>query len=299
MKFEGTAVAMVTPFTANNEINEESLRSNINFLIENGVDGLLAAGTTGESATINHDEQKRLIDILVDEVNGRVTTFAGAGSNSTNEALNLVKHAKNADADFALVITPYYNKPQEHGLIQHYKLINDSIDMPIVLYNVPSRTGVDMSVESILKIAEFNNVVGIKEANPNVDKTSAIYKSLICNDLEDKFFILSGNDDLTIPLMSVGAKGVVSVVANVDPYRTSQMVNSFKNGDIKKAKDLHFKLYNLMKVLFIESNPVPTKYALNLMGKPVGNVRLPLGPLTKEHEQDIKNCLKELGLVKL
>lgn len=297
MKFEGTAVAMVTPFTANNEINEESFRSNINFLIENGVDGLLVAGTTGESATIKYDEQKRLIDILIDEVNGRVTTFAGAGSNSTDEALNLVKYANNAGADFALVITPYYNKPQEHGLIQHYKLINDSVDMPIVVYNVPSRTGVDMSIDSIIKIAELNNIVGIKEANPNVDKTSNIYKSLINNDLKDEFFILSGNDDLTIPLMSVGGKGVVSVVANVDPYRTSQMVNSFKNGDIKKAKDLHFTLYPLMKALFIESNPVPTKYALNLMGQSVGNVRLPLAPLTKEHELDIENCLKELDLI--
>ncbi|MDR2831033.1 MAG: 4-hydroxy-tetrahydrodipicolinate synthase [Methanobrevibacter sp.] len=297
MKFEGTAVAMVTPFTANNKIDEETFRSNINFLIENGVDGLLAAGTTGESATITYNEQKTLIDILVDEVNGRVATFAGAGSNSTNEALNLVKYANNAGADFALVITPYYNKPQEHGLIQHYKLINNFADMPIVVYNVPSRTGVDMSVESIIEIASLNNIVGIKEANPNVDKTSAIYKSLINNDLEDKFFILSGNDDLIVPLMSIGAKGVVSVVANVDPYRISQMVNSFKNGDIKKAKGLHFTLYDLMKVLFIESNPVPTKYALNLMGKHVGNVRLPLVPLTTEHKQDIENCLKELGLV--
>jgi len=297
MKFEGTVVAMVTPFTTNNEVDEETFRSNINFLIENGVEGLLAAGTTGESATITLDEQKKLIDILIDEVNGRVTTFAGAGSNSTDEALNLVKHSNDAGADFALVITPYYNKPQEHGLIQHYKLINDSVDMPIVIYNVPSRTGVDMSVDSILEISKLNNIVGIKEANPNVDKTSTIYKSLIENNLEYEFFILSGNDDLTIPLMSVGARGVVSVVANVDPYRTSQMVNSFMNGNIKKAKDLHFELYPLMKVLFIESNPVPTKHALNLMGKSVGHVRLPLSSLTKEHELDIEKCLRKLDII--
>jgi 4-hydroxy-tetrahydrodipicolinate synthase len=297
MKFEGTAVAMVTPFTADDKVNEESFRSNINFLIENGVDGLLAAGTTGESATITSDEQKRLIDILVDEVNGRVATFAGAGSNSTRETLSLVKHAHDAGTDFALVITPYYNKPQEHGLIKHYTKINDTVDIPIVLYNVPSRTGTDMSVESILEVAKLNNIVGIKEANPSIDKISKIQKSLITENLDDEFFILSGNDDLILPLMSVGAKGVVSVMANVDPYRTSQMVNAFLKGDSKKALELHFKLYDLMKVLFIESNPVPTKHALNLMGQNVGNVRLPLAQLKTEHEHDIELCLKDLDLI--
>ncbi|MDR2873991.1 MAG: 4-hydroxy-tetrahydrodipicolinate synthase [Methanobrevibacter sp.] len=296
MKFEGTAVAMVTPFTANNEVNEECFRLNINFLIEKGVDGLLVAGTTGESATINNDEQKKLINILVDEVNGRVATFAGAGSNSTNESLELVKHARDAGADFALVITPYYNKPQEHGLIKHYTKINNAADIPIVLYNVPSRTGSDMGVESIIEVAKLNNIVGIKEANPSIDKTSKIQKSLLDENL-DEFFILSGNDDLILPLMSVGAKGVVSVMANVDPYRTSQMVNAFLKGDAKRALELHFKLYDLMKVLFIESNPVPTKYALNLMGKNVGEVRLPLAGLTSEHEKDVEKCLKDLDLI--
>ncbi|MDR0912791.1 MAG: 4-hydroxy-tetrahydrodipicolinate synthase [Methanobrevibacter sp.] len=297
MTFEGVAVAMVTPFTANDEIDEEGFRENINFLIDNGIDGLLAAGTTGESATITVDEQRKLIDILVDEVDGRATTIAGAGSNSSKEALNLVQHSEDAGADYALVITPYYNKPQAHGLVEHYRAINDSSDIPIILYNVPSRTGTDMDVETILKIANFENVVAIKEANPDLSKTSTLQKGIYDNNLEDEFVILSGNDDLTVPMMSIGAKGVVSVVGNVDPLRTSKMVHSFLDGDIETATNLHFELYDLMKVLFCESNPVPTKFALNTMNKPAGHVRLPLGELTDTNQIKVKNVLKDLKLI--
>jgi 4-hydroxy-tetrahydrodipicolinate synthase len=297
MNFEGTAVAMITPFTDDDKIDEEGFRANINFLIENGVDGLLAAGTTGESATISHTEQRRLIDILVNEVDGRVTTIAGAGSNSSKEALSLVQYAENAGADFALVITPYYNKPQAHGLFEHYKLMNNEANIPIIIYNVPSRTGTDIDVDTILKTAEMENIAGIKEANPNIDKVSMMQKLLIDNNLDDKFFILSGNDDLTLPLMSVGAKGVISVIGNVDPLRTSQMVNNFLDGSHEKAMDLHYELYNLMKVLFCESNPVPSKYALNMIGRPSGHVRLPLAPLKSESQDKIEKILKDLNLV--
>ncbi|KZX11728.1 4-hydroxy-tetrahydrodipicolinate synthase [Methanobrevibacter curvatus] len=297
MTFEGTAVAMVTPFTVNDELDEEGLRKNINFLIENGVDGLLVAGTTGESATITYEEQKRLMDILVDEVDGRVSTIAGAGSNSSREALNLVKYAENSGADYALVITPYYNKPQAHGLVEHYKVINDSTDIPMILYNVPSRTGTDMDVETILEIAKLDNVVAIKEANPDLSKTSTLQKGIYDNNLDDKFVILSGNDDLTVPMMSIGAKGVISVVGNVDPFRTSKMVHSFLDGDVETATKLHFELYPLMKVLFCESNPVPSKFALNTMEIPAGHVRLPLFNLKEESEEKVKSVLKELNLI--
>ena len=297
MNFEGTAVAMITPFTSDDKIDEEGYRSNINFLIENGVDGLLAAGTTGESATITHSEQRRLIEILIDEVDGRVATIAGAGSNATKEALSLAQFAEDTGADFALVITPYYNKPQPHGLIEHYKTINDNSDVPIIVYNVPSRTGTDIDVETIATVAKMDNIVAIKEANPDLDKVSKTQKALIDEGLEDKFLILSGNDDLTVPMMSLGAKGVISVLANVDPIKMSTMVNNCLDGSYSKAMDLHYELYNLMKVLFIESNPVPAKEALKMLNRPAGHVRLPLAPLKDKNKENLENVLKELNLI--
>ncbi|MCL2687860.1 MAG: 4-hydroxy-tetrahydrodipicolinate synthase [Methanobrevibacter sp.] len=297
MNFEGTAVAMITTYTKDNEIDEEGYRENINFLIENGVDGLLAAGTTGESATITVPEQKRLIDILVDEVDGRVATIAGAGSNATKDALELVQYGENAGADMALVITPYYNRPQAHGLIEHYKTVNNNADIPIIVYNVPSRTGTDIDVETIVTVAELDNIVSIKEANPDLDKVSKIQNTLQEAGLEDKFSILSGNDDLTLPMMALGAKGVISVVANVDPMRMSQMVNNCLDGSYEKAMDLHYELYDLMKVLFIESNPVPTKEALNMLNRPAGHVRLPLAPLKDENKSKLRDVLKNLDLL--
>jgi len=297
MNFEGTAVAMITPFTKDNEFDEEGYRENINFLIENGVDGLLAAGTTGESATITISEQKKLIDVLIDEVDGRVATIAGAGSNATKDALELVQYGEGAGADMALVITPYYNKPQPHGLIEHYKTMNNNSDIPIIVYNVPSRTGTDIDVETIATVAELDNIVAIKEANPDLDKVSKTQKTLQDAGLDDKFSILSGNDDLTVPMMSLGAKGVISVVANIDPLRMSQMVNNALDGSYEKAMDLHYELYDLMKVLFIESNPVPAKEALTMFNRPAGHVRLPLAPLKDENRAKLNKVLKELDLL--
>ncbi|MGZ7134366.1 MAG: 4-hydroxy-tetrahydrodipicolinate synthase [Methanobacterium sp.] len=297
MKLEGTIVAMVTPYTKSDDVNEEGIRDNINYFIDKGVSGILAAGTTGESATISHEEHRKLVDILVDEVNGRVTTIAGAGSNSSREALGLVEHAQDTGADAALVITPYYNKPQPHGLYQHYKMLNDSTDIPIVVYNVPSRTGTDIDVETIGKVANLDNVVAIKEANPDLDKVSKIIKKIEDVGESDKFVVLSGNDDLTLPMMVMGAKGVISVVGNVDPARMSQMVNYALDGDFEDAAKLHYELYDLMKVLFVETNPVPAKTALNLMGRPAGHVRMPLAPLKEENESKLKTVLQNLDLI--
>ncbi|MGZ7043046.1 MAG: 4-hydroxy-tetrahydrodipicolinate synthase [Methanobacterium sp.] len=297
MKLEGTIVAMVTPYTKSDDLNEEGIRDNINYFIDKGISGILAAGTTGESATISHEEHRKLVDILVDEVNGRVTTIAGAGSNSSREALGLVEHAQDTGADAALVITPYYNKPQPHGLYQHYKMLNDSTDIPIVVYNVPSRTGTDIDVETIGKVANLDNVVAIKEANPDLDKVSKIIKKIEDVGESDKFVVLSGNDDLTLPMMVMGAKGVISVVGNVDPARMSQMVNYALDGDFEDAAKLHYELYDLMKVLFVETNPVPAKTALNLMGRPAGHVRMPLAPLKEENESKLKTVLQNLDLI--
>ena len=297
MKLEGTTVAMVTPFTREDEVDEEGMRENMNYLLERGVNGLLAAGTTGESATITHQEQKKMMEILVDEVKGKVAAVAGAGSNSSKEALDLVKHAEDVGADYALVITPYYNKPQPHGLYEHYKMLSESSDIPIIAYNVPSRTGTDIDVETIGKVAQLDNIVALKEANPDMDKVSQIIQKIDQLDVSDKFMVLSGNDNLTLPMISQGCKGVISVVGNVDPARMSKMVTKALQGDFQGAKDLHYELYDLMKVLFVESNPVPAKAALNLMGRPAGHVRMPLAPLKSESQDKLKKVLRGLQLI--
>lgn len=297
MKLEGTIVAMVTPFNSEDEVDRAGMRENINYLIEKGVEGILAAGTTGESATITHDEQQEMIDILVDEVNGKVKAIAGAGSNSSKESLSLVKYAENAGADAALVITPYYNKPQQHGLYGHYEMLSESTDIPIIVYNVPSRTGTDIDVETIGKVSQLDNIVGIKEANPDMDKVSQIQKKLEELENTDNFSIISGNDNLTLPMISMGAKGVISVVANVDPERMSQMVRYALKGDFENAGKLHYQLYDLMDVLFIESNPVPAKESLNMMGRPAGHVRMPLAPLKEDDRELLRKVLEDLELI--
>ena len=297
MKFDGTTVAMVTPFTKDNELDEKGVRENISYLIENGIDGILAAGSTGESATLSHDEHRKLLDILINEADGKVTTIAGAGSNSSKEALGLVKYAEDIGADAALVITPYYNKPQQNGIYEHYNLVTKSTDIPVIIYNEPSRTGTDIDVETIGKVAQLDNIVAIKEGSPDIDKVSQMIKKIDEIDKKGEFAVLSGNDNLALPMMALGAKGVMSVVANLDPSRMGQLVNYALKGDFKTACEVYYELYNLMKVMFIETNPVPAKTALNMMGRPAGNVRMPLTHLNDENKAKLKEVLENLNLI--
>lgn len=297
MNFEGTYVAMVTPFNKDGEIDEEGFRSNINYLIDKGVNGLLGAATTGESATLTHDEHQKVIEILIDEVDGRVETLAGAGSNSTKEAMDLVKFSEDVGADAALVITPYYNKPQAHGLIDHFSVIADSADIPIIAYNVPSRTGIDMDIDTIVELAKIDNLDAIKEASGSVDKISDIYRALQNEGLEDDFNILSGEDSLTLPIISVGGTGVISASANVDPRRMVLMVDSALNGDYDRAMELHYEMVDLIRALFIESNPVPAKTAMNIMGLPAGPLRKPLVEMKDENLEILKKALKDSNLI--
>ena len=298
MKFEGTYVAMVTPFTNDLEIDEEGFRSNINYLIDKGVTGLVGAGTTGESATVSHEEHQRIIDILVDEVNGRVETIAGTGSNATSEALSLTQYAYDAGADSALLITPYYNKPQQHAMVQHYSTIADAIDIPLILYNVPSRTGINMDVETIVELAKVDGIDAVKEASGSVDKVSDIYKALTHEGIEDDFCILSGEDSLTLPLMAVGATGVISASANIDAKRMVLMVDSILNDDYTRAMELHYEMVELIRALFIESNPVPVKTAMDLMGLPSGPLEKLLSKMTWKLLRLLK-CLTLLLQVKM
>ena len=297
MNLNGTHVAMITPFDENKQVDEEKYRNLIDFLIENNVDGVLAAGTTGESATITHEEQQKIIDIMVDQVNGRVTTMAGAGSNATAEAENLVKYAENAGADAALVITPYYNKPQQSGLYEHYKLLNDTSNIPIVAYNVPSRTGVDLAVDTIIDVAKLDNVVAMKEANPDLNKLAYLFSQLKKNDLYDNFTVLSGNDSLTLPMIAQGAKGVISVAANVMPEKMSQMVNCALEGNYDQSRILSDELFDLMDVLFIEASPAPTKRALELMGMDVGGLRMPINPISQKNDEVLQEVLRGYNLI--
>ena len=297
MNFEGTYVAMVTPFDKDEQIDEEGFRSNINYLIDQGVNGLVGAGTTGESATINHDEHQKIIDILVDEVDGRVATVAGTGSNSTYEATALTKYAEDAGADAALLITPYYNKPQQHSLVEHYRYVAENTDIPIIAYNVPSRTGVNMDVSTIVELAKIDNLDAIKEASGSVDKVSDIYRALQHEGLEDDFNILSGEDSLTLPILAVGGTGVISASANIDARRMVLMVDSVLNDDYGRAMELHYEMVELIRALFVESNPVPVKTAMNLMGLPSGPFRLPLTGMKDENLEILKKALKDSDLI--
>lgn len=297
MKFEGTYVAMVTPFDKNGDINEEGFRSNINYLIDQGVDGLVGAGTTGESATLNHEEHKRVIEILVDEVDGRVETVAGTGSNATSEAVDLTKFSADVGADSALLITPYYNKPQQHALVDHYASVAEACDIPIIAYNVPSRTGSDIAVETAVELAKIDGVEAIKEASGSVDKISDIYQALSRENLEEDFNILSGEDSLTLPIMAVGGTGVISASANIDAKRMVLMVNSILNDDYTRAVELHYEMLDLIRALFIESNPVPVKTAMRLMGLPSGPFRQPLADMKEENLEVLKKALKDSGLI--
>ena len=297
MRFEGTYVAMITPFTKDGEIDEEGFRYNINYLIDQGVNGLVGAGTTGESATISHEEHQRVIEILVDEADGRVETIAGTGSNATSEALSLTKFAADAGADAALLITPYYNKPQQHALVDHYSTIAGKCDIPLIAYNVPSRTGSNIEVETAVELAKVDGVDAIKEASGSVDKVSDIYRALILEGLEDDFNILSGEDSLTLPIMAVGGTGVISASANIDAKRMHLMVDSILNDDFTRALELHYEMLDIIRALFIESNPVPVKTAMNLMGLPSGPLRQPLCEMKEENLEILKKALKDSNLI--
>ncbi len=289
--FEGIYVAIPTPFK-NGKVDEEALRGHIEFLIENGVDGIVPCGTTGESATLSYEEHEEVIAITIDQCKGRVKVIAGTGSNSTEEAIRLTKFAEEVKADGALLITPYYNKPNQEGLYLHFKAVAEAVSIPIVLYNVPGRTGVNMLPETVARLSEIENIVAIKEATGSTNVATEIVN--LCG---DKITVLSGDDLTFFPLLSVGAKGVISVTANVVPDKMVEMYRNFVEGNLKRAMELHHWLYPLSKVLFIDTNPIPVKTALSFMGKMEKEFRLPLCPTTPEKEAKIKEVLTRLGVI--
>jgi len=292
MEFRGAITALVTPFR-NGEVDEEAYRAFIEWQIEQGIHGLVPCGTTGESATLSHEEHKRVIRICVDQVKGRVPVLAGAGSNNTREAIELTQDAKDAKADGALLITPYYNKPTQAGLVAHFKAIGDRVDMPYIVYNVPGRTAVNLLPETLAILKkEIRQVLGVKEATGDLNQVSRVLE--YCG---EDFQVLSGDDFTALPTMAIGGRGVISVVSNFVPQKMSAMCEAALAGDLKTAKTLHYAMSPLFRAAFLETNPVPAKAALDMMGRFPFEARLPMVPLEPHNLAKLKTILTAAGLL--
>jgi 4-hydroxy-tetrahydrodipicolinate synthase len=289
--FKGSIVALVTPFK-DNKLDEKALTDLIEWHISEGTDAIVPCGTTGESATLEYDEHYRVIELTVQVVNGRVPVIAGTGANSTSETVMMTKKAKTLGADGALLVVPYYNKPTQEGLYLHYKTVAESVDIPIVLYNVPGRTALNMLPQTVARLAELKNVVAIKEATGDMAQVTEIIN--LCG---DKITVLSGDDFTTFPLILLGGTGTISVSANVAPADLSAMCKAANEGNIEEARRLHYKLQPLNKGMFIETNPISVKTALSLMGKIEEDMRLPLCPMAAANKEKLKNVLINYGLI--
>ena len=293
--FKGSIVALITPFN-NNKIDEERYASLVHYHISNGTKGLVPAGTTGESPTLDHDEHKKVIEIAIKESNGKIPVIAGTGSNSTSEAIELSKHAENAGANALLIVTPYYNKPTQEGLYQHYKTINDNVGIPIIIYNIPPRSVVDMSVDTMARLYELKNIAGVKDATADLNRVDLQLKKM-----GPEFIQLSGEDGTAMEFNSRGGVGCISVTANVAAKLCSEFQDaSLKREDkesIKKTKEINNKLMPLHKALFIESNPSPVKYAASLLNLCSEDVRLPLVKLTEKTKKEVEKALKVAQLL--
>lgn len=287
--FEGVIPAMVTPFKEDFSVDYEGIARNLDYL-EKYVNALVPAGTTGEAATLSYEEHIEVVRYVAET--SKLPVIGGAGSNSTREALYLAKEVEKAGADAAMLVTPYYNKPNQEGLYQHYKTVASEVSIPIIVYNVPSRTGINTTPELVRRLAEIDNIVAIKEASGNLKQISEIIRTT-----PDDFALLSGDDFLTLPILCLGGTGVISVAANVAPHLMKEMYEAFKNGDMKKAVEMHHKLTPLFDVLFIDTNPIPVKKALELMGLAAGKPRLPLVELSAEKTEKVRQVLKNLELI--
>ncbi|MFH1283688.1 MAG: 4-hydroxy-tetrahydrodipicolinate synthase [bacterium] len=291
--FSGSFVAIVTPFLKN-KIDEKKFRELVLYQLDAGTQGIVPCGTTGEAATLSSDERERVFSVVVEAVNNKVPVVAGTGTNDTAHTIQLTRMAKKCGADAALVVTPYYNKPTQDGLFEHYKKISGEVDIPIIIYNVPGRTGVNILPPTVLKLMkECPTIVGIKEASGCIDQSTEIISQA-----RSDFFVLSGDDSQTLPLMAVGARGVISVVANLAPRDVRSLCQAVSDNDWDQARTFHNKLYPLIKACFMETNPMPVKTALELMGLCSGEVRLPLCKMQKDNKDKLQKLLMSYGLLK-
>ena len=287
--FQGSYVALVTPFHPDGTVNYEKLRELCNWHVENGTDGLVVLGTTGESSTTDHAEDAAIVRTCVDAVGGRIPVIAGGGSNSTETSLMKSRTFRDLGVDGLLLITPYYNKANQKGMYRHFTTVVDQVDLPAILYNVPGRTGCSLSVECVRELSRHKNIRGIKEASGSIS-----YAAKIATFVNDEFALLSGNDDMIVPILSLGGKGVISVLANIYPRQTHEIVASWMEGDVNRSRELQLKFLELINALFIEVNPIPVKEAMNLMGMEVGGYRLPLCEMEEKNRAVLQAALKGL-----
>lgn len=290
--FKGSIVAIVTPFK-DGRVDEEAYRELIEFQIRNGTSAIVPCGTTGESATLSMEEHNRVIEIAIKAANKRVPIIAGTGGNSTSEAIHLTAHAKECGAEATLQVVPYYNRPTQEGLYQHFKAIAEAVPLPQVLYNIPGRTGTNMLPETVARLTKIPEVVAIKEASGNLGQMAEILQLV-----GDRITLLSGDDNLTLPVLAIGGKGVVSVVANIVPRDTAEMVQAWEEGRVDQARKLFYKLLPLCQAMFYETNPIPVKTALAIQGRIGDELRLPLSPMAPSNREKLKKALESYGLIK-
>jgi 4-hydroxy-tetrahydrodipicolinate synthase len=291
--FQGSIVALVTPFR-DGLVDEAKLRELVEFHVKNGTDGIVPCGTTGESPTLSHDEHRRVIDVVVEAARERIAVIAGTGSNSTREAVDLTRHAETAGAQGALVVNPYYNKPTQEGLYRHFRTIADTVDLPILVYNIVGRTAVNVETDTLARLArDCRNIVGVKEASGSLDQMTQVL--LACG---SEFTVLSGDDNLTLPLMALGGRGVISVIANLVPKETVDMTHAALDGDWKRARDLHLRLFPLARAAFIETNPIPIKEAMAMVGLIEPEFRLPMCRMGEANRERLRAVLRQQHLVK-
>ena len=291
--FQGSFVAMVTPFR-NGKVDEAKLRELVEFHVTNGTDGLIPCGTTGESPTLSHDEHHRVVELVIEAARGRIRVVAGTGSYSTSDALEMTKHAERAGAAGALVVNPYYNKPTQEGLYRHFRAVAESVAIPILVYNIQGRTAINVETDTMARLArDVKNVVGVKEASGSLDQMSQVIAA--CG---PDFSVLSGDDNITLPLLAIGGSGVVSVIANIVPRETADLVHAALEGDWKRARDLHFRLFPLARAAFLETNPIPIKEAMAMAGMLEPEFRLPMCRMSDANREKLRAILKPYGLIK-
>ena len=292
LKLQGSMVAIVTPFR-NDTIDERALSALIEQHIQSGTSAIVPCGTTGESATLSHEEHDRVIELTVQATRGRILVIAGTGSNNTKEAVRLTKHAKEAGADAALLISPYYNKPTQRGLYLHFKAVAESVDIPLVIYNIASRTAVNIEPDTFAQLAQLPNVIGVKESSGNLEQMSRILQLT-----KGRLTLLSGDDGLTLPVLAIGGTGIISVAANIVPRDVAALVDAFQQRRVEDAQRWHDKLSPLIKALFLETNPIPVKTAMGMLGMIAPELRLPLCPMSEANEERLRQALVAYGLLK-
>jgi 4-hydroxy-tetrahydrodipicolinate synthase len=291
--FQGSIVAMVTPFR-NGKIDEPKVKELVELHIKHGTDGIIPCGTTGESPTLSHDEHRRMVELTIAAAAGRIPVIAGTGSNSTKEAIDLTQHAERAGSNGALVVNPYYNKPTQEGLYRHFRAVAEATALPILVYNIQGRTAVNVETDTMARLArDCANIVGVKEASGSLDQMSQVI--LACG---PDFSVLSGDDNVTLPLLAIGGRGVVSVIANIVPRETAEMVHAALDGDFKRARELHYKLFPLARAAFLETNPIPIKEAMAMAGMLEPELRLPMCRMSDANREKLRTILMTYGLVK-